>query len=214
MRDMKDNQFDLAIIDPPYFEEYGKKIYPGSEISTTGVKRNRFESKHWKIPDQKFFDELRRISKNQIIWGINYFNIQNIGHGRIVWDKKNDYSSFSKAEIAYCSLHDSTQMFRYMWNGMLQGDMKNKEIRIHPTQKPVTLYKWLLKNYAKEGDKILDTHAGSMSSVIASIEMGHPITAYEIDKDYFNASKKRVLNYFNQGNMFREGVDIQFIDTQ
>lgn len=211
---MRDNEFDLCICDPPYFKEYGKKIYPGSEISTTGVKRNRFESKHWEVPDQKFFDELIRISKNQIIWGINYYDIQNIGHGRIIWDKQNDDSSFSKAEIAYCSLHDSTQMFRYLWNGMLQQDMKNKEVRINPTQKPIALYKWLLKNYAKEGDTIFDSHAGSMSSVIASIEMGFSITASEIDKDYFNAGKNRVLNYFNQENIFRNNVDIQFIDTQ
>ena len=202
MRKMKDNEFDLAIIDPPYFKEYEKEIYPGAEISTTGIKRHRFESKYWEVPEQKYFNELLRISKDQIIWGINHFNIRYLGHGRIIWDKINDYSSFSKCEIAYCSLHKRTQIFRYMWNGMLQGDMKNKEIRTHPTQKPVILYKWLLKNYAKEGNTILDTHVGSGSSRIACWEMGFDFTGYEIDLDYWEAQEKRFKIVKNQQKLF------------
>lgn len=202
MNECKDNQFDLAITDPPYFKEYGREIYPGSETSTTGVKRNRFESKHWDVPSENYFSELLRVSENQIIWGYNYYNINNISSGRIIWDKVNDSSSFSKAEIAYCSIHKSVQIFRFMWNGMLQGDMKNKEKRIHPTQKPVKLYEWLLLNYAKGVDKILDTHLGSGSIAIACDKMGFDLTACEIDKDYYDGAVKRLRLHQDQYKLF------------
>ena len=202
MKQFPDKYFDLAITDPPYFTEYGKEIFPGSAISTTGIKRNRFESKHWDVPDQTYFDELMRVSKNQIIWGFNYYNVNFMGSGRIIWDKKNDESNFSKCEIAYCSLHKSVQVFRYMWNGMLQGDMKNKEVRIHPTQKPVALYKWLLNNYAKKGDRIIDTHVGSASSLIACYDMGFEYMGFEIDKDYYNAATKRINQHKAQVTIF------------
>ena len=201
MKQMPDKAYDLEITDPPYFPEYGKEISPGAEISTTGIKRHRFESKHWDVPTNEYFSELIRVSVNQIIWGYNYYDIHNIGSGRIVWDKVNDDSSFSKAEIAYCSFHKSVQMFRFMWNGMLQGNMRNKEHRIHPTQKPVQLYKWLLKNYAKPGNRILDTHGGSMSIAIACHDMGFDLDLYEIDKDYFEAGKKRLENHQKQIQM-------------
>lgn len=202
MKQFPDKYFELAIVDPPYFADYGKEIYPGAAISTTGIKRNRFESKHWDVPIQEYFDELVRISQNQIIWGFNYYNINFMGSGRIIWDKQNNASSFSKCEIAYCSLHKSVQVFRFMWNGMLQGDMKHKEIRIHPTQKPVVLYKWLLKNYAKQGDKILDTHAGSASSLIACYDMGFDYVGFEIDKDYFDKAQERIEAVKAQVKMF------------
>ncbi len=201
MATLPDKAFDLAITDPPYFEDYGKEIYPGSAISTTGVARNRYHSKHWTVPGQEYFDELKRVSLNQIVWGYNYYKIQNIGSGRIIWDKMNDHSSFSKCEIAYCSLHDSVQIFRWIWNGMLQGDMKNKEQRIHPTQKPVKLYEWLLMNYAKQGDKILDTHGGSMSIAIACHKLGFDLTCIELDKEYFEAGKSRLQDYQLQGKL-------------
>ena len=192
MRETPDKHFDLAIVDPPYFSDYGKQIYPGAAVSTTGVARNRYESKQWNVPNQQYFEELRRVSKNQVIWGINYYPIQFMGSGRIIWDKINDSSSFSKCEIAYCSAHDSVKIFRYRWNGMLQGDMKNKEHRIHPTQKPVRLYNWTLRNYAKPGDTILDTHLGSASSAIACHYAGHHLTGCELDQDYFDAAVERV----------------------
>ncbi len=198
MKQMPDKAFDLAITDPPYFAEYGKEIYPGAAISTTGIKRHRYESKHWDIPTQEYFNELVRVSNNQIVWGFNYYDVNFMGSGRIIWDKVNDDSSFSKAEIAYCSTHKSVQMFRFMWNGMLQGNMKNKEIRQHPTQKPVALYKWLLKNYAKQGDKIIDTHLGSGSIAIACYDMGFDLTGYEIDKDYYDAAVNRLENHKKQ----------------
>lgn len=192
MRGLPDKAFDLAITDPPYFKDYGKEIFPGAAISTTGVKRNRYHSKEWNVPDERYFSELKRVSVNQVIWGFNYYEVLNLGSGRIIWDKNNDHSSFSKAEIAYCSLHDSVQMFRHTWNGMLQQDMANKETRIHPTQKPIKLYEWLLTNYAKPGQRILDTHLGSMSSVIACLNHGFEIVGCELDADYFKAGVERV----------------------
>jgi len=204
MRQMPDKAFDLAIVDPPYLAEYGKEIYPGAAISTTGVARHRYESKHWDVPKEEYFEELLRVSKDRIVWGYNYYDIHNRGSGRIIWDKVNDFSSFSKAEIAYCSCHKSVQMFRFMWNGMLQGNMKEKEHRIHPTQKPVALYKWLLKNYAKQGDKILDTHLGSGSIAIACWDLGFDLTGYEIDEQYFADAKKRLENHQKQLTFFYE----------
>jgi site-specific DNA-methyltransferase (adenine-specific) len=202
MKEMDDNQFDLAIVDPPYFEEYAKEIYPGAEVSTTGIKRHRFESKHWNVPNQEYFDELFRISKNQIIWGCNYYAKYIPSVGRIVWDKKNDKSTFSKCELASHSFGLRVDQFRYTWNGMLQQDMKNKETRIHPTQKPVKLYEWILMNYAKEGDKILDTHLGSGSIAIACHNLEFDLTGYEIDQEYFTAAVKRYQQHKNQLRIF------------
>lgn len=197
MKQIPDKYFELAIVDPPYFKACEKEIWPGAEISTTGVKRNRFRSNHWKVPDSNYFEQLKRISKHQVIWGINYYDAYQ-GSGRIVWDKQNDKSSFSKCEIAYCSVWDSVQIFRYLWNGMLQKNMKNKEVRIHPTQKPVDLYRWTLRECAKKGDKILDTHMGSGSSVIACHDMGFDYMAFEIDKEYYNAAMERIRNHTAQ----------------
>ena len=182
MKRYPDNYFDLAIVDPPYFSGPEKRKFYGRKVSPIGVSRLYGETSEWQIPNGDYFDELFRVSKNQIIWGVNYFNYS-FGPGRIVWDKVNGQSSFSDCEIAYCSLHDSTRLFRYMWNGMMQGksiseghiQQGNKalnEVRIHPTQKPINLYLWLLQNYAKAGDKILDTHVGSASSLIACQELG------------------------------------------
>lgn len=150
MRKMKDKQFDLAIVDPPYFSKLGnpKGYYGNKEYSTTGIKRGNFkEFENWEVPDEKYFNELYRVSKDQIIWGCNYY-AKYIPHvSRIVWDKQNDSSPFSKCEIASKSMNIGVDIYRFMWNGMLQGNMKNKEIRHHPTQKPCELYRWLLKHY-------------------------------------------------------------------
>jgi len=145
------------------------------------VKRPFYQAKHWSVPGDDYFQELVRISCRQIIWGCNYFQYP-FGSGRIVWDKVNGNSSFSDCEIAYCSSIDTVRMFRFMWNGMCQGKSINEgyiqqgnkrlnEKRIHPTQKPVALYKWLLSNYANAGDTILDTHLGSGSICIACDEL-------------------------------------------
>ncbi len=200
--------FDLAIVDPPYFSGPEKRRYYGRKVSSIGVKRLYGETSEWKVPDKDYFEELFRVSKNQIIWGVNYFDYH-FGSGRIVWDKVNGQSSFSDCELAYCSLHESTRLFRYMWNGMMQGksiseghiQQGNKslnEIRIHTTQKPVNLYIWLLQNYASDGDRILDTHVGSASSLIACEELGFDYVGCELDKDIFESSNRRLQIYKRQ----------------
>jgi site-specific DNA-methyltransferase (adenine-specific) len=222
MKGYTDKYFELAIVDPPYGINEGNRIRStngmrNSRHSKTGaiavVKVDGYKLGDWdkEPPDQEYFNELLRVSKNQIIWGINNFNVQ-LGSGLIIWDKVNGDNNFSDAEVAYCSFHKSSRLFRYMWNGMMQGDAinsttqignkSNQEKRIHKTQKPVKLYKWLLQNYAKEGDKILDTHLGSGSSRIAAYEMGFDFTGYEIDKDYFEASEKRFQQYKSQLKIF------------
>ena len=156
------------------------------------------------IPSPDYFNELQRISENQIIWGGNYYsNLLSNSRCWIVWDKDNGGSSFADAELAWTSFDKTISIYKFTWHGMIQGDMKNKETRIHPTQKPVALYKWLLKNYAKEGDSILDTHGGSFSLRIACHDMGFDFTGYEIDKDYFDAAEKRFQNHIQQQTIFK-----------
>ena len=198
----EDNYFDLAIVDPPYFEEYGKTNYTGASITKKGIKRISTDIENWDIPNENYFKELFRVSKNQIIWGCNYYANLIPSVGRIIWDKKNDSSTFSKCELASHSFGLRVDLFRFMWNGMLQENMKNKEQRIHPTQKPVQLYEWVLMNYAKEGDKILDTHLGSGSIAIACHNLKFDLTACELDKEYFDAAVKRLKQHQAQLTMF------------
>ncbi len=199
MKQMPDKAFDLAIVDPPYFSECKSECFAGSEISSTGIRRGAFRHKikEWSVPDQEYFDELRRVSAHQIIWGINYYEAKFMGSGRIVWDKRNDGSSFSNCELAFCSMFKGVRIFRHRWNGMIQeGGVR--EIRIHPTQKPVALYRWLLKHYAPPMARILETHLGSGSIAIACYDMGLDLTGFEIDKDYFDAAVKRLENHKKQ----------------
>lgn len=206
-----DKCFDLAIVDPPYFSGPEKRKYYGNTINKLNIKRVDYKplTKSWKLPDQDYFNELFRVSKNQIIWGCNYYAQFIPDCGRLIWDKVNSESSFSDAEIASVSLHDSVRLFKYMWNGMMQGadykgnmlgDKKLNEKRIHPTQKPVAVYKWLLDKYAKPGDKVLDTHLGSGSLAIACHDLGFELTACELDTEYYNDSIERIKNHiaFNQ----------------
>lgn len=202
MRGLPDKAFELAIVDPPYFSEIAKESFYGSPISKTGIARFRSTSKHWEIPSEAYFKELLRVSANQIIWGCNYYAEHIPYVGRLVWDKKNDTSTYSNCELASQSFSLGVFIFRHEWNGMLQEDMKNKEQRIHPTQKPIKLYEWLLTNYAKQGDRILDTHGGSMSSVIACLNLGFAVTCCELDPDYFATACERVRNSQRQQPMF------------
>lgn len=201
MQQMPDKYFDLAVVDPPYFSGPERRNFYGRQVSPIGVQRIYKQSEVWQVPDERYFDELRRVSKQQIIWGVNYFNYS-FSPGRVVWDKCNGASSFSDCEIAYCSLHDSVRLYRYMWNGMcqgksitegyiMQGDKSKNEKRIHPTQKPVALYAWLYQQYAKPEDKILDTHLGSGSSRIAAWKLGLDFVGFEIDKYYFDLQEQR-----------------------
>lgn len=198
--------FNLAIVDPPYFKKVGNGTFHGTGLSGTGRKRGNYKKiDSWdeNIPTNDYYKELCRVSKNQIIWGINYFpDFRDVPVGRIIWDKKNDQSTYSKAEIASCTLHDSVQMFRYLWNGMFQENMKIKEIRIHPTQKPVQLYKWLLSKYANPGDSILDTHLGSGSLAIACHSYNFDFVGCEIDKPTYTGAVKRYNDFKKQSSLF------------
>ena len=211
MRAMPDGAFDLAVVDPPYFSGPERRGYYGSRVSKIGVRRDYPVSPAWKIPGQAYFDELRRIAKRYIVWGCNYFDYV-FASGRIVWDKCNGNSSFSDCEIAATNCHDSVRLFRYMWNGMLQGksiaegfvQQGNKalnEQRIHPTQKPVALYAWIFSRYAKPGDRVLDTHLGSGSSRIAALNAGLDFVGIELDKTYFDLEEKRFSEYSAQMRM-------------
>jgi site-specific DNA-methyltransferase (adenine-specific) len=145
-----------------------------------------------------------RVSKNQIIWGANHF-IERIPYGSpcwIVWDKDNGKSDFADCELAWTSFKKAVRKIKYRWHGMLQENMKNKEVRIHPTQKPVKLYEWLLLNYAQPGDVILDTHLGSGSSRIAAHNLGFDFVGFEIDKEYFDAQEKRYKEAIAQIKLF------------
>lgn len=212
MKAYPDNFFDLAIVDPPYFSGPEKRKYYGRKESQIGVKRVYQKTDEWEVPNKEYFDELFRVSKQQIIWGVNYYDY-NFSPGRIIWDKVNGSSSFSDCEIAYCSIHDSTRLFRYMWNGMMQGksiaeghiqqgNKKLNEKRIHPTQKPVNLYRWLLQKYAKQDFKILDTHVGSASSLIAFEEFGCEYVGFEKDKAIYDLALARLVNYKSQVRLF------------
>jgi|TARA_B110001450_G_C17492137_1_gene428776 site-specific DNA-methyltransferase (adenine-specific) len=199
----EDNHFDLAIVDPPYGIDVGNQ----SQGKGGGVaKKIDYTVKDWdkSSPDLEYFKELKRVSKNQIIWGANHF-INKIPFGSpcwIVWDKVNGGTDFADCELAYTSFKTAVRKISWRWSGMLQQDMKNKEIRIHPTQKPVKLYEWLLMNYAKEGDKILDTHLGSGSIAIACHNLKYDLTACELDKEYYEAAMKRIEKHKQQLTMF------------
>lgn len=209
MKKIPDKTFDLAVVDPPYFSGPEKKGYYGKKVSKIGVKRNYPNQPLWNIPDSEYFKELKRVTKKYIVWGCNYFNFI-FPPGRIVWDKCNDKSTFSNCEIAATNLHNSVRIFRFMWNGMLQGksieeghimqgNKKLNEKRIHPTQKPVALYRWIFSRYAKPGNKILDTHLGSGSSRIAAYDMNLYFIGCEISKEYFEAQEERFMNYTKKG---------------
>ena len=197
-----DNYFDVAIVDPPYFSGPERRGYYGRKVSPIGVQKIYGVSNNWLVPGADYFKELFRVSKNQIIFGCNYFDYT-FGPGRIVWDKCNGKNSFSDCELAYVSFHDSVRLFRYMWNGMMQGksieegwiqqgNKKLNEKRIHPTQKPVNLYRWLVERYLKPGQLVLDTHVGSGSSLIAFEEYGLQYVGYEIDKKYYDMARQRI----------------------
>lgn len=213
MAQFPDGFFDLAVVDPPYYSGPERRGYYGSKESRTGVRRHDYLiSPAWKIPERSYFDELRRVAKHYIVWGCNYFDYE-FAPGRIVWDKCNQSTSFSDCELAATDLFDSVRLFRYMWNGMLQGksiteghimqgNKQLNEVRIHPTQKPVALYDWIFQRYAAPGQKVLDTHLGSGSSRIAAYEAHLDFTGFEIDPFYFSAEEERFAEYTSQTSLF------------
>lgn len=217
MAQFEDGHFDLAVVDPPYFSGPERRGFYGRSVSQTGVRRVNYpKSPKWDIPDRAYFDELRRVSKHYIVWGCNYFDY-NFAPGRIVWDKCNGRSSFSDCELAATDIHDSVRLFRYMWNGMMQGksitegdvmqgDKRKNEKRLHPTQKPVILYDWIFQRYAKPGYRILDTHLGSGSSRIAAYKADLDFVGFEIDPGYYQSSVTRFSNFTSQESLFRVEV--------
>jgi site-specific DNA-methyltransferase (adenine-specific) len=196
-----DKYFDLAIVDPPYGI--------GAAKMTLGkgggnAKSKNYTKKDWdkNAPDNDYFTELFRVSKHQIIWGANHLApYLPASKGWIVWQKMHVQTDYAPFELAFTSFEKPMMIF-YLWAGYWQGDMKNKENRIHPTQKPVALYDWIFKNYAKEGDKILDTHLGSGSSRISAWKAGLDFTACELDADYFAAQEKRFKEFTAQMRLF------------
>jgi len=191
-----DNHFDLAIVDPPYGIDVTKMTLGN------GKKKTNRGSTNWdsKTPTKEYFNELRRVSKNQVIWGANYMT-ENLppSMGWIYWNKGTGLNDFSDGELAYTSFNRALRSYKVSWVG---ANANNGTPRIHPTEKPIKLYEWILMNYAKEGDKILDTHLGSGSVAIACHNLGFDLTACELDKDYFEASQKRLQQHQSQIRMF------------
>ena len=203
-----DNYFDLAIVDPPYG-------IGASEMTMGTGKKKWTKGKNWdkQIPSIDFFNELKRVSINQIIWGVNYFDGMGLNGGRIIWNKlgrdigrRKVAPSFSECEIAYYSGANNVKMYSYTYIGNVQGNdyqiLWSETNKIHPTQKPIELYKWILDNYAKQGDKILDTHLGSGSIAIACHDYGFDLTACELDKEYFDKAMERINNHTSQQKLF------------
>ena len=187
-----DGFFDLAIVDPPYgIGEDGRNNHTRSKLAKATDYRSasRYDNM---IPEAAYFKELIRVSKNQIIWGGNYFiEYLKASSCFIVWDKNNGQNDFADCELAWTSFATAVRRFKYTWNGMLQENMRDKEVRIHPNHKPIALYRWLLTTYGNGGGKILDTHMGSQSSRIAAYNMGFDYWGWEIDPDYFEVGNKR-----------------------
>ena len=210
LKEMQDNQFDLAIVDPPYgigVNKGGHSLAGNGDFKggNFNVKATKYVGGEWdnERPNEEYFKELLRGSKNVIIWGGNYFaDLLPSSSCWIVWDKENVTSYQADCELAYTNFDTAVRKYRYRWWGLLQEDMKNKEKRIHPTQKPIRLYEWLLMNYAKDGDKILDTHLGSGSIAIACHNLGFDLEGYELDKEYFDAAKKRLEQHQAQKRLF------------
>lgn len=205
MREMKDNQYSLAICDPPYGIGMDKggmaAVITNKSINTVFIQKKWDES----IPEKIYFDELIRVSKKQIIWGGNYF-LDFLGYCKapIIWDKLNGDSLYADGEMAWTGgegMPRNLKIFRHQWCGAFKASERGNK-NIHPTQKPVRLYEWLLKNYAKPGDRIFDSHGGSMSIAIACDIMGYDLDLYEIDKDYFEAGKARLARHQQQATLF------------
>ena len=204
MKEFPDKFFDLAIVDPPYgIGESGRKNHTRSKMAIS-KKYPAFAGNDEKPPDAGYFKELLRVSKNQIIWGANHFisRIPYDSHCWIVWDKDNGNTDFADCELAWTSFNTAVRKFKYKWQGMLQENMAAKEERIHPTQKPVALYTWLLNKYAKPGFKILDTHVGSASSLVACHRAGLECWGFEIDKVYYDKAKERLEREMAQQRLF------------
>ena len=213
MANLKDKEIDLAIVDPPYgIGEDGSNNHTRGKLALPKNYKG-YAGNDKEPPSEEYFKELFRVSKNQIIWGANHY-ISRIGLDSscwLVWDKDNGGSDFADCELAWTSFNSAVRKFKFKWQGMLQENMKQKEIRLHPNQKPVALYNFILTNYAKPNDLILDTHCGSASSLIACENLGFKYIASELDKDYYNQSLQRLEAHLAQGKLFQRvgGTEIK-----
>lgn len=208
MATLPDGYYDLACCDPPYgIGESGGELHSNRALSGAGKLKNRalntLCTKWDNAPTKEYFEELMRVSKNQIIWGGNYFDLPPT-RGIICWDKVQPWPNFSAWEMAWTSFNHVARMFKF---DNRTGD------KIHPTQKPQALYEFCLTNYAKQGDKILDSHGGSMSSVIAALNFGFEITCCELDADYFKSGVERVRQSQQQARMFEPETVVPKQDT-
>lgn len=224
LNEFPDNFFDIAVCDPPYgLKEHGGKKRSGYVKQKNGsklyVKDGGYENRGWdnKPVSPECIKEIIRVSKNQIIFGVNYFECPLPG-GRIIWDKCNDGSDQSDAEIAYCSFNNRVDIFRFMWRGMMQGksaaegtiQQGNKalnEKRIHPAQKPIALYEWILGKYVTPEMKLLDSHVGSASSLIAAYRAGIDFVGFEIDTAMYELSMERYKQETAQISLFDLGME-------
>lgn len=200
LKEMSNNEFDLAIVDPPYginiVSEFKKTINSSSSMmkGMNGIFGSEWDNA---TPNIEYFEELKRVSKNQIIWGGNYFlDYLNSTRCFLSWDKMNGTNNMADFELAWTSFDKSCR--RFSMHHFSNGYGK----KIHPTQKPIKLYEWLLMNYAKEGDKILDTHLGSGSIAIACHNLGYDLEGYELDKEYFDNALKRIKQHQAQTTLF------------
>lgn len=201
MRNMPDNAYDLAIVDPPYGIGAGGKTFINRNTANKRAE-SFYRDSDWDTsrPDKSYFTELLRVSKNWIVWGGNYFtDLLSPSRCFIVWDKKTGSNSYADAELALTSFDSNARIFVKLWLG---AHAQDSDGRFHPTQKPVDLYKWCINNFAKRGDKILDTHLGSGSSRIAAHELGFDFTGYELDKGYYEAQEKRFQLAIQQQSLF------------
>ena len=201
----EDNHFDLAIVDPPYGIGFGAFNRTNKASDGTRIKADKYKNSDWDdgIPNEDYFKELFRVSKNQIIWGGNYFPfIWNYGgKGFIYWHKGNPVPNFADGELAWTSFNKVAKQFDYRYYGNLEGNTSASE-KHHPTQKPIQLYEWLLDNYAEKGNKILDTHLGSGSIALACHNRNFELTACELDTDYYKSALKRLKIHQQQLTMF------------
>ena len=204
MKGVPDKYFDLAIVDPPYGINFGKFNRTNKASNGERIKANKYKNGDWdsSVPDTAYFNELKRISREQIIWGGNYY-FDELGNskGLICWYKHQPVDNFSDCEYAWVSFDRPAKVFDYPYYGNLEGNTKAEE-KIHPTQKPVQLYQWLLKNYSKPEFKIFDSHLGSGSHAIACYNYNLSLTACEIDKDYYDLSVKRFKAHISQTKLF------------
>jgi len=202
MKTKPDNYYDLAIVDPPYGIDADEKNNTDKKQSKKSAsKSKKYGDQSWDscIPTKEYFAELKRVSKKQIIWGANFFNLQG---GMLYWHKNVTMPTYSTGELAYLSWLNKIDFVEITWHGMLQYDMKNKEDRIHPTQKPIMLYRWLLDKYAEKGNKIIDTHGGSFTNAIACDMEGFDLDIIEIDGTYFDNGVQAFDKYKQQLKLF------------